>query len=356
MRKVQEHKMKKMRISALLLCGALAVSMLAGCGKSIDKTAVLATAGEKEVTLGLANFAARFQQALYDDFYVAYMGQDVWKSDMYGNGQTMEDSMKANVLESLHAMYALEANMADYGVEITDADKAAIAETAEKFMSSNSKEAIEALGASNEIVEEYLTLLTVQAKMHTEIIKDVDTVVSDDEAKTSTYSYVYISKTTYTDEEGNTVNYTDAQLELLAKKVEELESNAKEDTLENAAEALEYKVTAGTYNADSTLNEDVKAALEEMKDGEIKVVDLENAYYVLRMDAVMDKDATEENRKAIISQRETDLYIEVVEKYQEAVSWTVDEKLWKKVSFDNLFTTYLPSTETVEDTASTEAQ
>ena len=51
--------MKKMRIPALLLCGALAVSGFLGCGKNIDKTAVVATAGEKEVTLGLANFAAR---------------------------------------------------------------------------------------------------------------------------------------------------------------------------------------------------------------------------------------------------------------------------------------------------------
>lgn len=348
--------MKKMRIPALLLCGALAVSMFSGCGKNIDKTAVVATAGEKEVTLGLANFAARFQQAQYDDFYVAYMGQDVWRTDMYGNGQTMEDTMKANVLESLHAMYALEANMADYGVEITEDEKAAIAETAEKFISSNSKEAIDALGATNEIVEEYLTLLTVQAKMYDEIIKDVDTNVSDEEANTSAYSYVYISKSSYTDAEGNTVSYTDEELELLAKTVEELEKDAKADSLETAAETLGYTVSTGTYNADSSVNEEVGAALAAMKDEEIQVVELDNAYYVLRMDAVVDEDATAANREAIISQRESDLYIEVVKAYQEAVTWTVDEKLWEKVSFDNLFTTYLPSTETVEDTTGTEAQ
>ena len=335
---------------ALLLCGALAVSMFTGCGKSMDKTAVLGTVGQKEVTLGLANFAARFSQAQYDDFYVAYMGKEVWRTDMYGNGETMEDTMKANTLESLHAMYALEANMADYGVTITDAEKTAIKEAATEFMADNSKEAIEALGATNEIVEEYVTLLTIQTKMHTEIIKDVDTVVSDDEAKTSAYSYVYISKTTYTDADGNVANYTDAQLELLAAKVEELAQNAKADSLENAAEALDYQVSTGTYHASSSIQDDVKAALDTMADKDIKVVELDNAYYVLRMDAVVDADATEANRNSIIAERETALFVEVVEKYQEAVAFTYDEDLWEQVTFDNLFTTYLPAEETADTT------
>lgn len=348
--------MKKMRTLALLLCGALTISMFGGCKSELDKTAVVATAGEKEVTLGLANFAARFQQAQYDDFYTAYMGKDVWRTDMYGNGQTMEHTMKANVLENLHAMYALEKHMSDYGVEITDADRNAIAEAAAAFMSSNSEEAIQALGASAPIVEEYLTLLTIQTRMYNEIIKDADTVVSDEEAKTSTYSYVYISKTSHTDEEGNSVSYTEADLELLAKTVKEFVNDAKTDGLEKAAEAFGYTVTEGTYNSESTVSEEVAAALEKMEEGAVELVELEKAYYVLRMDASVDEEATEKNREAIISERESGLYKEVVASYQEDVEWNVDEKVWEQVRFDNLFTLYLPSTENVEDTQSTEAE
>ena len=120
--------MRAKRWSALLLSGVMAASMLTGCGWNKNET--VATFDETEVPLGVANFAARFLQATYDDFYVAYFGEDVWSSDLYNNGTTMQDNIKDSVMQSLFDMYTLEAHMAEYDVELTDDDKAAIADTA----------------------------------------------------------------------------------------------------------------------------------------------------------------------------------------------------------------------------------
>ncbi len=346
--------MKRKGIMALLLCGMLTASMLTGCGKEIDKTAVLATAGETEVSLGFANFAARFQQAQSDDFYAAYFGENVWNTDMYGNGVTMKESLKEGILDSIHAMYALEANMAEYGVELTETDLNAIREAAAAFMEQNSAEAIEALGATTEIVEEYLRLLTIESKMYDEVIKGADTNVTDEEANTSAYSYVYISNTTYTDEEGQTVEYKEEEKAALKETVNAFVSEAKADTLEDAAANYGYTVSKGTYNADSVLSEEITAALDAMtQEGVVAdLVESDNGYYVLRMDAFTDAEATEANREAIISERQTEYYMDVVEHYQEETAWSVNKNLWKKVSFDNLFTIYPPSTEeaVTEDT------
>ena len=57
-------------------------------------------------------------------------------------------------------------------------------------MEDNSKDAINALGATQEIVEEYLTLETIQSKMKAAIVAGADTNVTDEEAKTGAYSYV----------------------------------------------------------------------------------------------------------------------------------------------------------------------
>ena len=75
--------MRAKRWSALLLSGVMAASMLTGCG--MNKNETVATFDETEVPLGVANFAARFLQATYDDFYVAYFGEDVWSSDLYNH-------------------------------------------------------------------------------------------------------------------------------------------------------------------------------------------------------------------------------------------------------------------------------
>ena len=346
----------KKRLMALLLSGVLAVSMFAGCGSEMDKTAVVATDGTTDITLGLANFAARFSQAQYDDFYVAYFGQGVWDTDMYGYGTTMEDDMKASVLQSLYAMYGMKNHMADYGVEITTEDFANISAAASHFIGSNSEEAREALGAELEYVEEYLELLTIQSRMHGEIIKGADTNVSDEEAKTSAYSQVYVSKTSYQDEEGNTVNYTDEDRAILAETVAAFATEAKANGLEAAAETYGYTVTTGTYNASTSVVAEVADALKAMTtDGQVSgVIELENAYYVVQMDAVVDAEATEANRQSIISDRQTALYTEVVDGYVAESEWKVKNNVWEKVSFDNLFT--LSLSETTEEVETTEVQ
>lgn len=337
------------RLIALLLSGVLAVSMFAGCGE-MDKTAVVATDGTTEITLGLANFATRLTQARYDDFYVAYFGESVWDTDMYGYGTTNEDDLKANVMQSLYSMYAMKNHMADYGVGITEEDVAQISAAAEKFISSNSEEAIKALGADRESVETYLTLLTIQSRMYNEIIKDADTNVSDEEARTSVYSQVYISKTSYKDEDGNSVEYTEDELTTLKETVTAFVADAKKDGLDAAAEEYGYSVTSGKFNADSTLVEGVKTALEAMtEDGQVSdLIETDSTYYIVQMDEVMNADATESNRQSIISERETELYTEVVEGYLEEMNWELNQKVWAKISFDNLFTVYLRETDTEE--------
>lgn len=338
--------MRAKRLAALALSGVMAASMLTGCG--LNKNETVATFDETEVPLGLANFAARLQQANYDDFYVAYFGEEVWTSDLYGNGTTMQDNVKDSVIQSLFDMYTLEAHMVEYQVELTDAEKTAIADVASEFIAANDKDAIKALGADEEIVDRYLTLATIQQKMHDAIIAEADTNVSDEEANTSAYSYVRISKTTYQDADGNSAQYTEDELAELGTTVGLFDTEAKVGTLEDAAEKYGYTVSNGTFSAaDETLDEAVLTALKGLKEGEVSdVVDTESAYYVLRLDTETDVEATETTRQNIISERQSEHYNEVLSGWEEEHEWNVREKVWEKVTFDNLFTTVVESTET----------
>lgn len=341
--------MKIKKFTALLLGAAMTVSALTGCG-GVNKNAVVATFDGKEIPLGVANFAARLQQASYDDFYVAYFGEEVWSSDLYGNGTTMESNLKDGVMQSLFDMYTLEAHMADYGVELSDADKNAITEAAAGFVAANEKDALEALGADQETVEAYLTLVTIQSRMHDAIIADADTNVSDAEANTSSYSYVRVSKTTHKDEDGNSVEYTTAELTELSKTMGAFDTEAKAGTLEDAAEKYEYTVSSGTFTADDdTLDEAVLTALKGLEEGAVSdVIDTDSYYYVVRLDEETNAEATESTRQSIISQRQSDLYSEVLSGWEEAHEWNVEEKVWETVTFDNLFTIVVETTETEE--------
>ena len=146
--------MKAKRFTTLLVSSVLAASMLVGCG-GINKNETVATLDGQEIKLGVANFAARLQQAEADDFYRAYFGDDVWSSDLYNNGTTMEDNTKNSVIEMIENLYILQNHMADYDVTLTDDETAKIAETAAQFMADNDDKAVNALGATEDIVKEY---------------------------------------------------------------------------------------------------------------------------------------------------------------------------------------------------------
>ena len=173
---------------ALLLAGALCLSALTGCGANPEDT--VATLGEETVDFGVANFLIKYQKASVEDMYAMY-GM-TWDADLYGNGTTLEDDFKDSAMQLLHDLYTLKNHMTDYGIEITAEDEEAIKEAASAFLAANSQDAIEELGASQEIVEEVLELYTIQAKMYNAIIVDADTNVSDEEANMRGYSLVTI--------------------------------------------------------------------------------------------------------------------------------------------------------------------
>lgn len=342
--------MKAKKIMALILAGALCASVFTGCG--INKNATAATMKNQTVTMGVANFLCRFEQASMEDLYKLYLGDssgNIWDRDLSGNGTTLESSTKSQALEELHEMYTLQQHMSDYKVEITDDDKAAITEATKKFMSANSKEALDEMGATQDVVEEILTLYTVKAKMKTAIEADVDTNVSDDEANMRAYSMVTLDISEGSDDA--------AKNKETAKKMEEA-LQVDGATLDKVAEDNGQKVTTGTYDADNdTLDEKVKNALDGLKEGETSgLIETDDKAYFLRIDKDTDKDATEKNRTSIINQRKDDLYQKVLSGWQENDGWKVDERAVKKIEFKNSFTQQDPnaSTENTESTPSTE--
>ena len=211
--------MKIKKVAALALAAVMGASMLAGCAsKSIDEDAVVVKMKDGEVRLGVANFMARYTQYTYDSIYGSYFKDDYWSQDMSGKGKTMEEEVKSQVMDSLKTYYALAAHTDDYGVKITKEDKKKIEKAAKKFISDNSKDAVTEMSATEEDVEEYLRLVTIQQRMQAKIEEDVNANVSDEEAAQRTFSYDFVSTEGTTKEDGKQKAYSDAEKKVLRQK------------------------------------------------------------------------------------------------------------------------------------------
>ena len=309
--------MKVRRLLPLLLAAALGVSVLTGCGNSVDGNKTGATLDGQEISLGFMNFMARYQQAIYDGQFSSMFGTGMWSQDVFGDGTDMETSVKKNVAESIEEFYLLEKHMADYKVEITDEELAAMDDAAKKFMEDNSKQAIRQMGATEEYVKEMLRLNTIQSKMRQEIDAEVDTEVSDEEAAQKKISYVSVNSKSTTDEEGETKEYTDEEKKDIEEQVKTFQKSAKDD-FKKAAEDAGYEVSEYYYGENDesyTLDDAVIEAANKLKDGELsKVITTDESFYVVHMDSTFDEEHTESKKESIVQDRKNDHYTEVCDK------------------------------------------
>ena len=348
--------MRVKKITALLFAGVLMASSFTGCG--INKDATVATMKDQKVSMGLVNFMCRYQQAAIDDSYRSYFGEGVWTQDMMGTGTTMQDSLKDSVLEQVHEYYTMQAHMDEYGVSLSEDEKNKITETATAFMGANSRSALSEMGATQAIVEEMLTLATIQDKVKDAIYAKVDTNVSDKEANMRAYTMVELSKEGKYDENNNFIEYTeDEQVEVRVNATMILDSVENGTDLDYAASSLGFSSKTGTYDADdSSLEEDVKSALDGLKKGETSsLIETDTAYYIVRLDEETDKEATEENKETILQERKRDLYNETLEGWQKDDGWKVKESKMDDIQFKNYFTQIDASTDNaVEEVPSTD--
>ena len=349
-------RFKKFTALALAVVTAASVAMT-GCGSRIDEDAVVDTLGDKEISLGLANFMAQYTAVSYDSYItMGYAKENMWSQDLSGNGKTMQDNVKDGILTQIQTNYLLEDHMKDYGVEITDEELSDIDTAAQQFMDDNSKEAIRTMGAKKEYVAEMLRLNLIQKKMHNAIIATVDTEVSDEEAAQRTFSYIKVSTEAHYDDSKNYVEYTDDEKAELEKTAEKIAEEAKTD-FDAAATDNGYTVSTYSYGSDEigedgtatgSMDASIITAADALKEGEVSsMISVDGkGYYVIRLDSEFDRDATDKEKETIVSQRQSDKYTEVCDSYKEEKEWTVNDDVWAAVNFDKLYTIKKTDTET----------
>ena len=343
---------------AVALSGAL---LLGGCGSLKADSALISADGKDIVSVGVGNFAARYSQATMDTMFGAYMGNTYWNTASGDDEKTPADSTKEQTIDELKERYLAQTHAADYGVEISADDKTAITEAAKKFIEANDQEALDQIGATQEIVEEYLTGITYYSRVRDAFFEKTDVEVTDEEAIQSKISYVKFSlEGTETDEDGETVELTDEEKNIKKASAEIVSGSEDFDkAVTSEGETVQtYSYTASMDpSEDESMGEEVIAAAQALKEGEVsKVIETDDAYYVIRKDADNDEESTTSKRKSLTEEKKSDKFEEQMDEWKDAVKWKVNESQWKLVKFYSRFTQKAAEStdDSTESTESTE--
>ena len=345
------------RAAAVTAAGVLAAVSVTGCSGSIDTDAVVATVGDEEITLGVANFYARLTQGEYETYYASMMGmtaEDMWAQE-YDEDTTFEEQIKDSVMESLEDMYVLSQHAADYDIALTEEEESAISDAAEQFEADNTDAAKEAVSGYKKDIEKVLELVTIQNKMDSAMKEGVDEEVSDEEAAQKSMQYVLFSYTT-TDDSGNSTELTDEEKEELKTTAQSLaDRTAAGEEFATVAEELGAEAQTATFDSESTSpNEDLIAAADALQnEGDVtELVETDSGIYVAELTSLLYREATDAEKESIVEQRRQDQFDSLLEEWKDAIEIEVNDRVWNKVDFiDQGVTVVTPEeeTDTTED-------
>lgn len=382
------------------LTACVAAASLAGCGKTkeIDPTAAVATLDGEELSFGAVSCLFRYQQAQFESMYSSwlksYYGDNLWAADLTGSGETYGETFKNEIMSGVEKMLLTEKHMADYGVEITEDEAAAITAAAQEFLAANDEELLNKMYATQENLERILTLYTIQAKVEEEMGADVDTEVSDEEAAQRTVTYVRFDTKSEEESEIETeaetaAEQTEAETAANVTEAESVKTGSSdeeetEDEETKAAKA-EAKERAEAFLAEAKEAEDFAAAAEEvtandadastsyytfgdedtypdeaiitatkdLEDNTLveEVIEVNNSYYVLHVDDAFDEDAVAEKKEEIIESRRLELVQDIYLEWMEASDFKVHEKVYDQLVYDMALTVeYATEASTESDT------
>lgn len=397
-----------------VLTAAVALSGLSGCGDStvVDGTQTALVINDEEINLGKANFMLRYQQATMVNYYQAMssmFGQqyslsfDALADESDEDSPTVGENLKEDALTSIEQAFLMRQHASEYDVSLTDDEVAGAQEAAAAFVEDNDAETLTRLGVTQEDIQDVIEVYAIQSKMYDPMIADVDTEVSDEEAQQSRISYVRVStEGTETDENGDTVELTDEEKaekkeiaqrfldalnasedpatadfsdlrtqindelneERRAEEAAQSDSTADtseegtEDTTDSTEDTDEVYLTASetTFGADDdSLDEALKDAAETLTDGQVygEVIEGEDAYYVVRMDSVLDREATDEEKDTIVQQRQSDAYNDLLDSWIDESDISV-KRAWNKLEVTDydLYTMTVDSSEESTDSSS----
>lgn len=317
----------KKRAAAVLAAVCAVTLCLGGCGINQKATLVNVNDNECTITLGYGNFVAKYYQAIYENAYGSYY-DDMWNQDLYGSGNTFQEDLKADILDSLQEEYLLKQHAADYGVELSEEETKAIKDAAKKFMENNTDQAIKDMGATEEYLIDMLTYETYAQKVSEAIREKAELTVTEEEAKVRTFSYVCFSTADAEDD--------DAKMALKAQAQAVSEQNDFELSVSALGQTVEEY---SYYPADTGMDEAVLSAADQLKKGEISgVIEVEDeGYYVIRLDSEYDEEASAEKLVELQEEQKNQYLQDVLAGWKEDMSWEVDKDQWAKVTFDQPF-------------------
>ena len=302
---------------AVLLAAVVMAGSFSGCGLMENTEIVFTTGLSGEQLFKIGKSVCTLPEAMiyvmdYQRQYEGVYGVEMWEHDF--GGITFENYVKDTIVDQLASMKAITLLAGDYEVSLSSDEEEKVSQAAEDYYGALTEEQIEYMDLELKDVESLYRDHALSGKVYEEITKDVNTEVSDDEARIITVQQIRLDS-----------------------------AETAQSVKEQLDEGRDFAAVASSYSLDSQVTytfgrgehdaayEEAAFALEN--DQVSDVIETENGYYILKCVNNFDQEATEDNKVTMVEKRRDELFESVYEKLVADTPSQFNSRLWEKVHF-----------------------
>lgn len=340
------------KVSVFLLIASLTSASLLACNKKDKETADASKQQNEteastvdlsnETVLTVGDIDVSYKEVLlymqsYKDKYENLYGGDIWSYKVDSEGKTFETVFKEKLLEDIINIKTICAQAENLGVTLAEDELLDVDELTATFLSSFTEAQMKEYNIDIETVKKVYMDNMLANKIYESLTLNVDTDVSDEEARQIVLQYLLVSNCTF-DENGNRVEYTEEQLEAAKEKAVELRQQALEaDSFysfaqENSDNKDEIEITVGKGDMEA----DLEKVAFSMTKGEISdVIESKSGFYILYCVSDLDREATNAAKEEIISNRQEEAFNTTYKEWADNTKVKLNKDIWNDISFDD---------------------
>lgn len=259
---------------------------------------------KKEAMVYLAN---------YKNLYGRVGVTDLWDGNF--DNERLEVGLKQSVINHLSKIYSLNVYAKEKGIELDDSELGKVDAAAEEYYRSLSETDKKYLNVSKSDIRAYYERYAIASKVYDGLISMVDDEISEDEARIMDAYVIHVSG-----------------------------ESTMSDIQRQVSEGADFESLVSAYSLDrknktsfgrGTYPEEVEEAAFSLDDNEVSdVIETDDGYYLIKCIDKYNEELSEENKAKIVSERQSDVFNEILDKQKKQGSATVNLVVWDNLHID----------------------